>query len=476
MRLLHTIVILFCATMMMAQAHSMRDMTPEQRMDAVAASVRKPEVRNANYTLSGKITLKKLQSVIDKCAAEGGGMVEVPAGTHKMNGPLELRSNVHLHLKDGAILLFSGKAGDFLPPVLSRWEGTELYNRSSMIHADGCRNVMITGEGQAIIDANGGEMARWGMPGGDPNFKENVHGTHGVTPEKQDVDRLRQMGDDLTPVGQRVFGKAAKLRPCGIELRNCQGVLLEGIVLMNSPFWCIHPLYCEDVTVRNVTVESHFPNNDGCDPESCNRVLIEDCTFHTGDDAIAIKAGRDADGRRVGKPSENIVIRNCMFQSKCNGLCIGSEMSGGVRNVFMKNIEIGDVKNALLFKSNLDRGGYIENVFVDSVTIGNVAGAVLRFETNYFGYRGGHFPARYSDFNISNVTAKTASSYAIYYDGNDDEPITDITVRNFNVMTATNPYYIYKVKNCDFFDCKVNGTMLPQKLEESKERKSCDVW
>ena len=248
------------------------------------------------------------------------------------------------------------------------------------------------------------------------------------------------------------------------------------MTLKNSPFWCIHPLYCEDVTVRRVTIDSHFPNNDGCDPESSRRVLIEDCTFRTGDDAVAIKAGRDADGRRVARPSEDIVIRRCRFYSKCNGLCIGSEMSGGVRGVYMTDIEVGNVKNALLFKSNLDRGGYIEDVFVDSISIGDVAGAVLRFETNYFGYRGGNFPARYSDFRISNVFARSSSAYAIYFDGNAAEPVSDITVSNFSVGNAPHPHYLYQTRRCTFNDCTVGGVKLPSVLPESAERQQCDVW
>ena len=251
---------------------------------------------------------------------------------------------------------------------------------------------------------------------------------------------------------------------------------MEGVTIKNSPFWCIHPLYCQDVTVRNVTIDSHYPNNDGCDPESCRRVLIEDCLFRTGDDAVAIKSGRDADGRRVARPSEDIIIRNCKFYSKCNGLCIGSEMSGGVKGVYMSNIEIGDVKNALLFKSNLDRGGYIEQVWVDSVTIGAVAGAVLRFETNYFGYRGGNYPARYSGFSISNISARSADAYAIYFDGNSAEPISHVNVENFQVGTAAHPYYLFKTRDCLFLDCSVNGKLLPTTLPESKERQQCDVW
>lgn len=261
-----------------------------------------------------------------------------------------------------------------------------------------------------------------------------------------------------------------------MEFNRCSQVLIEGITLKNSPFWCIHPLYCEDVTVRNVIIDSHFPNNDGCDPESSKRVLIENCRFQTGDDAVAIKSGRDADGRRVGIPSENIVIKDCSFRSKCNGLCIGSEMSGGVRNVFMRNIDIGNVKNALLFKSNLDRGGYIENVFVENVSIDSVAGAVLRFETNYFGYRGGNFPARYSDFVINNVSAKSSQAYAIYYDGNEAEPIRNISVTGFSVDKALHPHYLYKTRNCTFTDCSVNGKGIDKSPAEDTERRSCDVW
>lgn len=424
----------------------------------------------------GGMSRLQLQSLIDSCALQGGGKVTLCKGTHYMDGPLELKSGVQLHLEDGATLLFSSHPDDYLPVVLTRWEGTEMYGRSSMIHAYGQHDVAITGEGTAIIDANGGEMARWGMPGGEPNFVENVHGTHGETPEMPDVNKLRKMGDEQTPVSERVFGKGTCLRPCAIEMNSCSKVRIEGITLKNSPFWCIHPLDCEDVVVRNVNIDSHFPNNDGCDPESSRHVLIEGCTFHTGDDAVAIKSGRDADGRRIGKPSEDIVIRNCKFFSKCNGLCIGSEMSGGVRRVYMSNIEIGDVKNALLFKSNLDRGGYIEQVYVDSVTIGNVAGAVLRFETNYFGYRGGNYPSRYADFKIRHVHAKSSEAYAIYYDGNEAEPISRVSVEDFTVDKAPHPYYLFHTKDCSFTNCVVGGKKLARKLKESKQRQQCDVW
>lgn len=458
---------------------SLKNVASDRRMSLIAGSVAAPVIKGDTVVFKSEDSedaRARLQTLIDRQSAQGGGTVVVEKGIHFIEGPLEMKSGVRLHLKDGATLHFSDNPDVYLPPVLSRWEGTELYNRCSMIHAHGEDNFAITGEGSAVINANGGKMAVWGMPGGNPDFEENIHGTHGETPEKLYVDSLRMMGDRFMSISERVFGKDTKLRPCAIEFNDCSSVLIERVTLKNSPFWCIHPLYCKDVTVRNVTIDSHFPNNDGCDPESCNRVLIEDCVFRTGDDAVAVKSGRDADGRRVGRPSENIVIRNCQFFSKCNGLCIGSEMSGGVRNVYMKNIEIGDVKNALLFKSNLDRGGYIENVYVDSIDINSAAGAVLRFETNYFGYRGGNFPARYSDFEINNVSAGYAGAYAIYYDGNTAEPIRNITVRNFTVDNAVRSHYIYKTSDCSFENCMVNGVQLPLYLKEDTERKQCDVW
>lgn len=436
--------------------------------------------------------LPTLQVLIDGLARNGGGRLIVGPGTYMLRGSLVMRSGVELHLEEGALLLFSGEADDFLPVVKTRWEGTDLMGRSAMIYANGAENIAITGSG--TIDAQGHiEMARWGMTADTEDFKENAHGTHGETIEMPDVRRLRALGD--VEGSERVFGKGTYLRPCAVEFYRCSRVLVEGITLRNSPFWCIHPVYCDNVTVRGVTIDSHSPNNDGCDPESSRNVLIENCLFRTGDDAVAIKAGRDADGRRVGVPSENIVIRHCRFYSECNGLCIGSEMSGGVHDVYMTDVEIGNVKNALLFKSNLDRGGYIRNVFVDNIRIASAKGAVLRFETNYFGYRGGNWPSQYEHFRISNVTAGSAEGYGVYYDGpgvpvtaadgavtmsptekNTACAIRDIEVSDFHVKTATHSYYLFNTDNCRFLRSTVNGKPLPVRPAESLTRQMCDVW
>lgn len=450
-------------------------LSPIDEIVAGIAETSFPEQTIAVAPEAGTADLMRLQQAIDSCSLLGGGTVDVAAGDYLLAGSLHLKSNVNLHLNEGACLRFSGKADDFLPVVLTRFEGTELYGHSPMIYAYHQYNVAITGRG--TIDAQAGvEMGLWGW---DPAAHETgtaLHGTPGELPERPYVAQLRQMGEDLTPVHQRVFGKEAKLRPTCIEMLGCSRVLIEGVTIKDSPFWTIHPLYSDNIIVRGVTIDSHFPNNDGCDPESSSNVLIEDCLFRCGDDAVAIKSGRDADGRRVGRPSERIVIRRCDFQSQCNGLCIGSEMSGGVQGVWMDSIRIGTVKNALYFKSNKDRGGFIRDVHVSNVTIEKAFGAILRFETNYFGYRGGNYPAQYEDFDIRHVSADEAESHAIFYDGNDEKPIRNIKVTDFHVAKALHPWYLYRTEDCSFVDCTVNGEPVPEHPAESTERQTCDVW
>lgn len=438
---------------------------PQSPAEKIVASIRRTSFPDRSVTIrplskaddkAGK-SRTLLQRAIDSLSQAGGGRVVVEAGSYFLPGNLVLKSDIDLHLKRGATLLFSGRADDFLPEVLTRWEGTELYGHSPMIYAYHTHNVAITGEG--TIDAQGGlEFAPW------------------AAKEAPDRDRLREMGEKVVPLHERVFGKGTILRPSCIQFLGCTQILVEGVTILNSPFWTIHPVYCSDVVVRGVTIDSHYPNNDGCDPESTCNVLIEHCTFRTGDDAIAIKAGRDADGRSVGRTSKNIVIRDCFFHSECNGLCIGSEMSGGVENVYMDNIEIGTVKNAIYFKSNLDRGGFIRNVRVSNITVERAKGAILRFESNYFGFRGGNFPAQYSDFEIRHVLAQKADNYAIFMDGLPATPIRDIEIEDFHVREAKHPHYLYHTERIWFKDCTVNGRAVALQPKESKHRQTCDVW
>ncbi|HUR57399.1 MAG TPA: glycoside hydrolase family 28 protein, partial [Opitutaceae bacterium] len=236
-----------------------------------------------------------LRQAIAACHAAGGGRVVVPAGVFH-TGAIHLRSNVNLHVAEGATLQFLTDPDKYLPAVHTRWEGVECMNYSSLIYAFEQENIAVTGGGKLDGGADWDTWWAW-------NDKRK-----GAVKQKIGRDRLLQLGENGTPVAQRRFGAGDFLRPNFIQLYRCRNVLVEDVAIVRSPMWEIHPALSSNVTVRGVRIASHGPNNDGCDPESCRDVLIEKCTFDTGDDCIAIKSGRDADGRRIGVPSENIII------------------------------------------------------------------------------------------------------------------------------------------------------------------------
>jgi polygalacturonase len=381
------------------------------------------------------------EKAITKCSENGGGTIVVKAGDYYMNGPLVFKSNVNIQLNEKAILHFSTDENDYLPAVLTRWEGTELYNYSPFIYAYHVNNIALTGKG--TVNGNGAKkFAKW------------------KDLQTKDQELLRKMGRENVPVYKRVFGKDCKLRPGFFEAFGCSNVRVEGVTFKDSPFWVMHPIFCNNVIVRGVTVNSYNYNNDGCDPESCSNVLIENCIFSTGDDAIAIKSGRDNDAWRVGRPTEDVVIRNCTFQSKINGVCIGSEMSGGVRNVFIENIVIPKSSNAIYFKSNLDRGGYIENIFVRNIQADSVRTTVIRFEPNYKGEHSSFNPTRFNSFVIENVSCKQSGECGIYMSGLDAYPLKNLTFSNIKIGNTPVPYCLKNAENVSFEKVIINGIML----------------
>jgi polygalacturonase len=392
-------------------------------------------------------SLPAIQAAIAACVAAGGGHVVVPAGTFLLNGPVHLQSNIDLHLAEGATLMFSGKPEHFLPVVLTRWEGVILYNYSPMIYARGAENIAITGSG--VIDANARrEFRGWAM---------------GISKLQYPAqERSRQMGAVGTPVADRKFGEGSFLRPSMIQPYECRNVLIEGVTFKDSPFWVIHPVFCTNVTVRGVTVDSLLINNDGCDPDSCTDVLIENCRFRTGDDGVALKAGRDADAWRDGRMTQNVIIRNCVFQSEINALCIGSEMSAGVRHVFMEDCRVEEGESCIYFKSNADRGGFIENVRVRRVQIGQSRAGVVRFETNYHSYRGGNAPTAYRDFVIEEVNCADANNYAVFAEGTSESPIEEVLLRNVRVSRAREPLFLRNAPTLRLDNVIVNGVRLPE--------------
>lgn len=339
-----------------------------------------------------------------------------------------------------------------MPAVITRWEGTELFNYSPLIYAYHVQNIALTGKG--TINGNGSKkFSAWA--------------------DNQNIDKeiLRRMGRENLPIYRRIFGEGFRLRPGFIEPYGCANVRIEGITIKDSPFWVIHPIFCNNVIVRDVTVDSHNRNNDGCDPESCSNVLIEGCTFSTGDDAIAIKSGRDNDAWRIGQPTENVVIRNCTFWSKINGVCIGSEISGGVRNVFIENISILKSSNAIYFKSNLDRGGYIENIYVRNIQADSVRTALVRVEPNYKGERSGFHPTLFNKITVENVTCGQTNECAISMAGFPELPIRNITLKNITVDKAVSDYRLENGENIIFENVRVNGEKLPEKPEAKKIKK-----
>ncbi len=314
-----------------------------------------------------------IAKAIDACAAGGGGHVVVPPGDF-LTGPIHLKSNVDLHLAaTNSTLEFSTNAAAYLPAVFTRFEGIECYNYSPLIRAYEQENVAVTGPGTLDGQADDSSWLAWrGRKGGTNN-------------QNAARKRLDTMNNESVPVNQRVFGAGDFLRPNFIQFNRCRNVLVADVKIRRSPMWEIHPLLCTNVTVRGVDIFSHGANNDGCDPESCRDVLLEKCLFDTGDDCIAIKSGRNNDGRRVGVPSVNLIIRDCTMRDGHAGTAIGSEISGSCSNVFVENCEMSssNLVCALRLKSNAVRGGVLQNIFMRNVNVGLVKDSVLQIDFRY---------------------------------------------------------------------------------------------
>lgn len=339
-----------------------------------------------------------IRKAIGACVAAGGGRIIVPAGVF-LTGAVHLQSNVNLHLVEGATLKFIPDPAKYLPGVFTRWEGVEVMNYSPLIYAFEQENIAITGRG--VLDGSGSADHWWAWARRGPN---------GIAPARASRDLLFDMGERGVPVVQRVFGAGHYLRPSFIQPYRCRNVLIEGITVRDSPMWHLHPVLCSNVIVRNVKVIGHGPNNDGCNPESCRDVLIEDCLFDTGDDCIAIKSGRNNDGRRIAVPSENIIVRGCTMKDGHGGVVMGSEISGGCRNVYIENCRMDspNLDRALRFKSNARRGGVIEDVFMRKVEVGRVAEAVLTIDLIYEeGANGPHRPV-VRNVMLENVTSTSS--------------------------------------------------------------------
>jgi polygalacturonase len=409
----------------------------------ILRSIRQPTIpdRAVRVVLSQDLkdteVRERIQQAIDSLGGSGGGQIIIPPGSWKVAGTINLVSNIELHISEGATLTFSNKLADYLPPVLSRWEGTEMYGFSPCIRAYLASNIALTGSG--TLAGEGKSVI--------PSLDRQ---------ENADQALLREMGRNLTPVHERVFGEGHALRQSFIQFFGCSAVCVDGPRLRNMPFWGVHLLYSQDVTVKNIDVKSNNSNNDGIDVDSSQNVRIEHCTFRTKDDCVAVKSGRDADGRRVGRPSENIVIRECdMIDGGSSGIAVGSEMSGGVKNLYVFRCVMQRVDSALNVKSNLDRGGLVENIRMWNVGVGRCS-RLLRITTNYHSYAGGNFVPVLRDIAMDDIRCERAE---IAFDliGVPATPIREVSARDVRVNYADRALRLEHAEQVMFERVVVNG-------------------
>lgn len=338
------------------------------------------------------LNTSNIQTAIYTVSKKGGGVVLVPPGLW-LTGPIVMKDNVNLHLSAGAVLLFTKDYSQF-PLVKTNWEGVEQMRNQSPISATGAKNIAITGKG--IIDGNGDA---WRMVKKDKLSEsqwKNLVASGGLLSDDKKTwypnasslygSKFKNTGY-IDPSKTPAFYDSVKvfLRPNLLVFTSCKNILLEGVIFQNSPAWCLHPLLCENLTVRNVTVKNpwYAQNGDGIDVESCKDVLIENSVFDVGDDALCMKSGRDEEGRKRGKPTENVIIRGCTVYAAHGGFVIGSEMSGGARNIYVSNCSFIGTDIGLRFKTTRGRGGVVENIFINNIFMKDIVGEAILFDMYY---------------------------------------------------------------------------------------------
>ena len=449
-RLFFNLAVLGCGFQAMADS----DVMPS--VESIVREIKAPQIPANDFNVSDYINHDMAKAPIDirdavikainDAADAGGGRVIVPQGKWLVNGPIHLKSNIDLHISEGAHLLFSAKPEHYLPVVKTRWEGTEMFGYSPFIYAHNVHDIAITGTG--IIDGN-----------------ENSEFFSWHPQEKSDQLALRKMGINGVPVSQRQFGEGHLLRPSLIQIIGAERVLLEGYETRNSPFWVNHLVYTTHATVRDLKVNSHHANNDGVDVDSSSWVLIEGNVFRTGDDSIVVKSGRDRDGRDVGVPSEYIVVRNNDMGGE-DGIALGSEMSGDIRYVLFTNNILRSGVSAVRFKANMDRGGIVEHIRVSDLQV-EAFDSLFWFQLNYPGELDGKHPSRYRDIVFHNVTVEKAGMFLEVH-GPDEIPVEDLVFRNVTVTKAEHQMTLENVKNLVFDNVSVNGQRINGALDWHK--------
>lgn len=379
------------------------------------------------------VNTQSIEKAMEDCYQKGGGKVVFPEGKW-LTGSIHLKSNINLYLEKDAEIIFTTNFEDYLPAVFSRFQGIEYYNFSPPIYAKDCENIALTGDGKIV--GNGEFWEKWA--------------------ENSEFDKARKklfaMSGENTPVEKRIFSeKSFGMRPSFIQFVNCRNILVEGLTIENGPMWTIHPIYSENIVIRNAKINTYSANTDGFVIDSSENVLVENSNFSTGDDSIAIKSGLEDEGIRMGRPSENIVIRNSNFIKGHGAVAIGSEMSGGVRNVFVKDCFFDGTSSGLRIKTTRSRGGFIENIWISDARMNQLEEEAVVFNFDYTSALKNKEASRVPILrniyikNISGNSAKRAISVAGLKDGK----MENIFFENFEFQSE-NKSELKFAKNIEF--------------------------
>ena len=394
-----------------------------------------------------------IKQAIVECNKNGGGKILVPEGIY-LTGAIHLLSNVNLHLEENAVIKFSTDPKKYLPLVFTRWEGVECMNYSSLIYAYDQENIAITGKG--ILDGQAANENWWSWKG-----RKEFGWVDGMPEQSNGRNKLFEFGENNFPVRERILGEGFYLRPNFIQFYKSKNILVEGVTLKDSPMWFINPALCSNVTFKDLKVEGMGPNNDGIDPESCDNVLIENCYFNNGDDCIAIKSGRNNDGRRVNVPSKNIIIKNCKMKNGHGGVVIGSEISGGANNIFVKDciMDSPELDRAIRIKTNSVRGGKIENIFVKNLEVGEVKEAILKINFFYEEGDAGSFTPTVENIVMENIQSKK-SDYAIWIKAYERSKAKNISIYNSEFNKVTNNNILENVESITLSNVRINSELI----------------
>lgn len=445
-----------------------------------------------------------IQKAIDELSQRGGGWLLFAHSqgiktwlryqeTYRIEGAIQLKSNIGLILDRSVRLFFPFAPAKYLlngQGVLTRYEGTTIYSFSPLIRAFNAHDLAIVSRGETgampVIDGDGEKWQRWMWEG------EGARREQGLTPA---YEALKDVNNADIPIAERVYTDPAAdyFRPETMEFFLCQNILVDGVKITNSPFWCVKPVFSQSCTFRNMAFDAMVVNNDGIDPESSKNILIENISFGNHDDNIAIKAGRDKEGRegalvagtklenidseyinngRITGPTENVVIRNCMFEGHY-AICVGSEMSGGVRNVFaLDNYSVTKVNMGFFLKSSRLRGGVVENIYVNGLKLNQTEGAVIAMIPNYDKADESPYVPTFRNVQIENVSSQSSENGIIIH-GWPDQPVQHIWLESIHLNKVEEDLLeVHQSENISIRKVTVNGQVYDTVITKTKDEEN----